>query len=76
MPDAVGTGLVEGETGQGKPDWLFFASCRAASLPDEVGLTSLDAPPGITSWDVLPASLLKWFADAFRRLASSVFCQT
>ena len=30
-------------------DWLFSVSCAAASLPDEVGITSPDALPGITS---------------------------
>ena len=28
---------------------------KLASLPDEVGLTSPDVPPGLTSWDVLPS---------------------
>jgi len=33
----------------------FVASCEAASLPRAASLTSPDATPGITSWDVLPS---------------------
>jgi len=35
---------------------MFYSSSRQReSLPDEVGLTSPDVLPGITSWDVFPS---------------------
>jgi len=54
VPDVVGTGLAEGETGQAKPDWPTSADLvfSVSSWRLRAGITSPDVLPGITSDEV------------------------